>query len=536
VYDNSVGYLRSVVWLLFGIWDSRGLLFNMLGSQLIGRGRSTTGFLKQDQPQLASGGKKRPPSTISAVRNLARLLQRIQTVDRDDNAGSTIEPILLTALQQTLPSSSKIRARVESTVRGIIRIIQTDNDDNGRERPRATRGKNGNGGSCKKRSLSARISDEDIAQAVYRAFYFETGQDDNDKAQQQREQNRPTKRRKKTGYNVFFSEYTTKQQQQGDSPSSGSISSYQSSVKIASRAWKNLSPKEKSRYDRRANISNSGGECPLIVQTTAGTETTATELSGAAAVAMVSDSESASIGIASRVEEDEKHQLETGHGSHPEQAATHGAMWASFLECVNLLVAAETASSCVGIKLRPRGKGITFELYTLAGPAASTIDIRQVRNRIQTEFLSLFDGSGTVKWTRQARLAMRDCRVHAVMNRKPLCASEQSSSSSSTSSCAIERSLWIQINVGQSEYADEVNDVQAAIFLPGMTVAKKSRHCMGVEFIAIVVPESNRIALSRTSGGVASRSRYTPLVVSALEAALTCVASEHYNSNIGTNM
>lgn len=231
------------------------------------------------------------------------------------------------------------------------------------------------------------------------------------------------------------------------------------------------------------------------------------------------------------------------------------SLWGSFMECVKLNVVATTATNKgIGGSSRPaatshdkmgkkKRKEAVYEVYRLAGPAAGVPpvchdgDVGALRTKIQDEFLALFDGcmegggaSGkttTTRLARKTRLLMRDCRVHAIWchPRQQLQKSPQETRTASRErQQESQKNLWIQVNIGPSGYSCKKGVSTSA----------------GAEFTAIVTPGSDCVAIgAMTAPGApavsSSRSRLlTPIVLSALESAVTSTESDSY-SDIGTS-
>lgn len=207
---------------------------------------------------------------------------------------------------------------------------------------------------------------------------------------------------------------------------------------------------------------------PLAPCTTAGAGQTSALLARQAPL-ISDDSEGA-------VEEEE----ETVVVSNFDQELAAVDVWAHLLEHVHLHVTSKTT--------RTWGSKKIYEVYRLAGPTLPVINMEEIRSKVQKEFLAFYDGS-----TDCGKIALRysDCRVY-VVQREDHC-------------------LWIQVNIGRS--FDPADEIQRS-----KTGEKKKK--AATEFVAVIPPESNLVAL--TASRAASRSRFTPYVLSALETALTC--------------
>jgi len=167
--------------------------------------------------------------------------------------------------------------------------------------------------------------------------------------------------------------------------------------------------------------------------------------------------------------------------------------WSNLLEAVHLQVSSRTTTIW--------GKKKIYQVYQLAGPAMPVVSaaaLEDVRRAVQKEFLAVYDGSidDDVRAVRYS-----ECRVYATIRTEPVTA------------------IWIQINVGRSlDLTDEVN----------RAVSGEKKKKNGTEFVAVVTPESPLIVL--TASRAASRSPFTPYIVSALEATLTCSVVGGYAS------
>lgn len=155
--------------------------------------------------------------------------------------------------------------------------------------------------------------------------------------------------------------------------------------------------------------------------------------------------------------------------------------WPNLIEAVSLQVASRTTSVW--------GRKKVYEMYKLAGPCMPISDHQELRQDISREFLNVFDESN--QGTRL--VSQSECRVFSVTHENPTV-------------------LWIQINIGRPF------DARDHSFLADNKVLKKPKE--GNEFIAMIVPESNIVAL--TASRAASRSIYTPYVMFVLETVLTC--------------
>ena len=176
--------------------------------------------------------------------------------------------------------------------------------------------------------------------------------------------------------------------------------------------------------------------------------------------------------------------------------------WPVLLEAVHLQVASRT--------VRTWGKKKIYEVYRLAGPTTPVSDLEQLRKKLALAFLTLYDGS-----SREDKRCMRyrDCRVFCAMHHR---GSEKNSEQHKATTLP---SLWIQVSIGRPmDVQDELNR--------SVTGEKKKKP--GTEFIAMLEPESNLVAL--TASRAASRSTFTPFVLSALEMVLTCSVTGGYAS------
>lgn len=165
--------------------------------------------------------------------------------------------------------------------------------------------------------------------------------------------------------------------------------------------------------------------------------------------------------------------------------------WNRLLENVHLHVLSRTAAGVVGTKKKVNKN---YQVYRLSGPTMTVSNaavVEDIRKAVQKEFLTYYDGATTGGRSSSRNLDLRysECRVYAVLQPQRNNDSDEYGSSPSF--------LWIQINVGRPLDLDD----------------KKTKP---VEFLAVVRPESNLVALS------VARSRLTPCVLSALETILTC--------------
>jgi hypothetical protein len=157
--------------------------------------------------------------------------------------------------------------------------------------------------------------------------------------------------------------------------------------------------------------------------------------------------------------------------------------WPNLLEAIGLQVASRRIS-------KTRSKKI-YELYKLAGPCMLVADQQELRQEISNEFLKVFHANH--QGTRL--IGQSECRVFSVQH-------EDSAA------------LWIQINIGRP------------IDVRDQTLNMKGNE--GNEFIVLIVPESNLVAL--TASKAASRSVYTPYIMYVLETVLTCSVAGGYAS------
>jgi hypothetical protein len=194
---------------------------------------------------------------------------------------------------------------------------------------------------------------------------------------------------------------------------------------------------------------------------------------GTSEIAFVSDSE----GVARHSSREDREVIDVDM-----QLATTD-FWPNLLEAIGLQVASRRSS-------KTRSKKI-YELYKLAGPCMPVTDQQELRQEIFNEFLKVFHDSH--QGTRL--IGQSECRVFSV---------QQEDSAA----------VWIQINIGRPV---DVRD---------QTLNKKEKE--GNEFIVLIVPDSNLVALSANKA--ASRSVYTPYIIFVLETVLTCSVAGGYAS------
>jgi hypothetical protein len=323
-----------------------------------------------------------------------------------------------------------------------------------------------------------------MAQAVDRALEAAFGEDNDDGEE---ESNTTTKHnvqkgRRKTAYNVFAADYA--QKKHATKNTRGGF------VQLASEAWKELSSSEQQDYEgiaermnRRLTAEHSDSVLmppPAPRQTDSSSMTK--EAKQSSRTAMISDSED---GVTSATEE-ESEATET----QLDKELVKMDLWANLLEAVHLEVSARTTLAW--------GKKKIYEVYQMAGPAMPVSNVEDIRRRIQKEFLAVYDGSIAEDNVRAIRYS--ECRVYATIRSDPL-------------------ALWIQVNVGlSSDLSDEVN----------RSITGKKKQKAATEFLAVVTPESPLVIL--TASRAASRSPFTPYVLSALEACLTCSVVGGYAS------
>ena len=192
-------------------------------------------------------------------------------------------------------------------------------------------------------------------------------------------------------------------------------------------------------------------------------------------IALVSDSE----GITRHLSREE------GEAMDVDRQLAISDFWPNLIEAIGLQVASRTTSVL--------GKKKVYEMYKLAGPCMPVSDQQELRQDISREFLKVFDESNQgTRLTSQS-----ECRVFSVKHEDPA-------------------ALWIQINIGRPfDVRDQTRQ--------GMQKNKD-----GYEFIAMIAPESNLIAL--TASRAASRSVYTPYIIFVLETVLTCSVAGGYAS------
>lgn len=322
-----------------------------------------------------------------------------------------------------------------------------------------------------------------MAQAVDRALETAFGDDDNEEDESNsRTKHNVGKGRRKSAYNVFVSDYAQKKH--------ATKSTRGGFVQLASEAWKELSSSEKEDYEgiaeRMERTLTAGRSDSVLMPPPAPRQTDGSSMTKAAKqgsrTALISDSED---GIASATEE-ESEATET----QLDKELVKMDLWANLLEAVHLEVSARTTRSW--------GKKKIYEVYQMAGPAMPVSNVEDIRQRIQKEFLAVYDGSIAQDNVRAIRYS--ECRVYATIRSDPL-------------------ALWIQVNVGlSSDLSDEVN----------RSITGKKKQKAATEFLAVVTPESPLVIL--TASRAASRSPFTPYVLSALETCLTCSVAGGYAS------
>jgi hypothetical protein len=331
----------------------------------------------------------------------------------------------------------------------------------------------------KKAACKKGVEIMEMAQAVDRAFQTAFGdEDDNDEekgSNMRTKHNVRNKGRRKSAYNVFVSDYS--QKKYATKNTRGGF------VQLASEAWKELSSSEKEDYEGRAERINrtlTAEHCDSVLMPPPAPRQTDSSsfmtkaMKQISRTALISDSED---GITSATEEESE-----ATESQFDRELVKMDVWANLLEAVHLEVSARTT--------RVWGKQKIYEVYQMAGPAMPVSNVEEIRQRIQKEFLAVYDGS--IAADNVCAIRYSECRVYATIRSDPL-------------------AIWIQVNVGASvDLSDEVN----------RSVSGKKKQKAATEFLAVVTPESPLVIL--TASRAASRSPFTPYVMSALEACLTC--------------
>ncbi|GAX17166.1 hypothetical protein FisN_10Lh012 [Fistulifera solaris] len=224
---------------------------------------------------------------------------------------------------------------------------------------------------------------------------------------------------------------------------------------------------------QRGNTSNPLGENTSSTSPPQSDFATPGVSTGTSEIAFVSDSE----GVARHSSREDREVMDVDL----QLAVTD--FWPNLLEAIGLQVASRRTSTT-------RSKKV-YELYKLAGPCIPVTDQQGLRQEISKEFLKVFHTSH--KGTRL--IGQSECRVFSV---------QQEDSAA----------LWMQINIGRPI------DVRDQIL--------NKKGIEGNEFIILIVPESNLVAL--TASRAASRSIYTPYIMFVLETVLTCSVAGGYAS------
>jgi hypothetical protein len=321
----------------------------------------------------------------------------------------------------------------------------------------------------------------EMAQAVDRAFQIAFGvlndHDSQSPGSNTRKNNNIQKGRRKSAYNVFVSDYS--QKKHASKNKRGGL------VQLASEAWKELPSSEKQDYECKAERLYRTEHDSMLMPPPAPRQTDSasmTEVKQSSRTALISDSED---GLVSATEEESE-----ATENELDKELIKMDFWANLLEAVHLEVSARTT--------RVWGNKKVYEVYKLAGPAMLVSNLEEIRQRVQKEFLAVYDGS--INEDSVCAVRYSDCRVYATIRSDPL-------------------ALWIQVNVGRSlDVSDEVNR--------SITGEKKKK--AATEFLAVVTPDSPLVIL--TASRAASRSPFTPYVLSALEACLTCSVVGGYAS------
>jgi len=528
----------------------------MLRSEIVGKVRRKTEIENACYSNNRSGNKGRTPMP---VRNLVRLLQKLPPDCRQDHHAHGAVSVVLAAAKQ-LPAVS---ASSSSTATWLSRVEET------------------------LRGLETNVCELELAAEVYRIFHlykidlaFRAEREDHQEAtsrlpiKKKERSGQHMRKRRMSAYNVFFKEYSKRIGIEMSSESSSvgdGIPKAGTYPKLIGEAWGKLCPRARSPYEIRARQINTDADVDAAADETTSVSSlkfnvsTTEDAATAAAAAtgsqptLVSDSECGSPSSSSSISSEDW----GGDRHHGNRDLSISESWSTFMEFVHLLVVAARSTFDLGMATpaavpkaarKPNQLPQVFEVYQLSGPATAVASTAsdvgggegELQRRIQSSFLAVFDGYDgggrggstrrtAMKLTRQASLLMRDCRVHAAWH-------------SPSEDSKTEKSLWIQINIGRwGQYAED-DTARAAAFdrgrgtvspllSTGRVIKKSQKNSVGAEFLAVVVPGTNHVALATTSGAsgsgnVASRSRYTPLIVSALESALTCTSADEF-SDIG---
>lgn len=172
-----------------------------------------------------------------------------------------------------------------------------------------------------------------------------------------------------------------------------------------------------------------------------------------------------------------------------EEVSVHET-WGRLLEAVQLEVTARTG-----------GGRKQYHMYRMNAPFCLKVcaNVDDLRKRIEDKFLALYEGRVSSARGRRSQV-LSACRVYS--SQQPNGESED---------------LWLQINVGRPAAAEDEWARSAS--------GKKLRQGQ-IFFVAVVRPGSPLVALA--SAGVGSRKQLIPLVLSALESALT--STDGYSS------
>jgi hypothetical protein len=421
-------------------------------------------------------------STAASVSAQVRTLNRMLALLPSSEEASCVMRDSLSALSASSSSSSLLATGENRLVRGIHKKLLDSIPGVATSAQQQSKAK-----SPAKKKAACRKGEEimKMAQAVDRALETAFGEDeDGDETDSNTTTNNNVRKlgRRKSAYNVFALDYA--QQKHATKNTRGGF------VQLASEAWKELSSSEQQDYegiaermDRRLTAEHSDSVLmppPAPRQTDSSSMTK--EAKQSSRTALISDSED---GVMSATEE----ELEATE-TQLDQELVKMDLWANLLEAVHLEVSARTT--------RAWGKKKIYEVYQMAGPAMPVSNVEDIRQRIQKEFLAVYDGSIAQDNVRAIRYS--ECRVYATIRSDPL-------------------ALWIQVNVGlSSDLSDEVN----------RSITGKKKQKAATEFLAVVTPESPLVIL--TASRAASRSPFTPYVLSALETCLTCSVVGGYAS------
>jgi hypothetical protein len=264
--------------------------------------------------------------------------------------------------------------------------------------------------------------------------------------------------KRRTAYNVFMSEYDATVEDTDDAAQG------EESLKIVPLQRRPLDEGQKRASAGTHEHPNTSGSAHFddVMTPPPTTAATTSKSSRATRAALISDSDSPVEG-------------ETQGEDEVDPELLLMELWDSLLETVHLHIASRTGKT--------RGAKTAWTAYRLAGP--TTPLSTNVAQKVQKEFTSIYDGSIDDLDENRSAAVCSECRAYAVQRINSAGGSD----------------LWLQINVGRSDCPEK----------------KKPLHA---EFVAMIPTESNLVAL--TVSRAASRSRFTPYVLSALEAALTC--------------